>query len=73
MAENITQPIVGTMTAKSIPSPTQNARKPSSLFLFNKLMMPSSILYKKAIIQQKSYNRNNCSHRKTPQKQGHES
>ena len=39
IAENITQPIAGTRTAKSIPSPMQNARKPVSFFRFNKLMM----------------------------------
>ena len=52
IAENITQPIVGTNIAKSIPSPTQNARKPISLFLFNKLMMhPPNLVNKKTIVQ----------------------
>jgi hypothetical protein len=36
IAENITHPIVGTVTAKSIPKPTHNARKPSNFFFFKK-------------------------------------
>jgi hypothetical protein len=49
IAENITQPIVGTMTAKSIPSPIQNARKPISLLFLKKLIILSPpILCEKA-------------------------
>jgi hypothetical protein len=54
IAENITQPIVGTRTAKSIPSPMQNARKPISFFLFNKLMMSFLLYY----IKKQLYSRN---------------
>lgn len=39
IAENITQPIVGTITANSIPRPMQNVRKPSSLFFLKKLIL----------------------------------
>jgi len=38
IAENITHPIVGTVTAKSIPNPMQNARNPNNLFLLKKLI-----------------------------------
>jgi len=58
IAENITQPIVGTRTAKSIPSPMQNARKPISFFLFNKLMMSFLLYYIKTYIKKQLYSRN---------------
>jgi len=54
IAENVTHPIVGTRTAKSIPSPMQNARKPISFFLFNKLMMSFLLYY----IKKQLYSRN---------------
>ena len=55
IAENVTHPIVGTRTAKSIPSPMQNARKPVSFFRFNNVIPP--ILYK-TYIKKQLYSRN---------------
>jgi hypothetical protein len=43
IAENITQPIVGTITANNIPNPIQNARKPTSLFFLRMLIIYSPI------------------------------
>ena len=54
IAENITQPIVGTRIANSIPSPMQNVRKPINFFLFNKLMMSFLLYY----IKKQLYSRN---------------
>lgn len=45
MAENNTQPMVGTSTANKIPRPTQKARKPISLFFLKILkVLPSQRL-----------------------------
>ena len=66
IAENITQPIVGTIIAKSIPRPMQNARKPSSLLFLKKLIVPPPKLYEKTVVQQVSNHCNSCNHYKIP-------
>jgi hypothetical protein len=51
IAENITHPIVGTITAKSIPKPMQKAQNPISLFFLKKLkILPPYFLLGKNII-----------------------
>ena len=69
IAENKTQPMVGTNIANSIPNPIQNARKPISL-LFLKILITLSlliILYEEAIVQQVSDQCNKCGNYKIPQ------
>jgi len=47
IAENISQPIAGTVTAKIIPKPMQKVRNPISLFFLKMLMLLPLSVYKK--------------------------
>jgi hypothetical protein len=86
IAENITQPIVGTITANNIPNPIQNARKPTSLFFLRMLIIYSpialpgqsfnqknTVLHEKTVIKQVSDYCNNSSYYKIPQNYRNES
>jgi hypothetical protein len=50
IAENITHPIVGTITANRIPKPMQKAKNPISLFFLKKLIMLPPIFFTKDIL-----------------------